>query len=95
LIWLLVIDLSTTLACSDVVDSNFAWLSFTESFDMGIYKVCDIDVVPNTSSICSGVISSTNLKEKRNHIYTVVIHIKLMDAATYAEVKKRESMTLK
>jgi hypothetical protein len=65
LIWLLVIDLSTTLSCSDIVDSNFAWLSFTKSFDMGIYKICDIDVVPNASSICSGVISSTNLKEQR------------------------------
>jgi hypothetical protein len=68
----LVIDLSTTLACSNIVDSNFAWLSFIKSFDMGIYKICDIDVVPNASSICSGVIGSTNLKEKKekeSHIY--------------------------
>lgn len=78
----MVIDLSTTLACSDIVDSNFAWLSFIKSFDMGIYKICDIDVVPNASSICSGVISSTNLKRAKNHIYAIVIHVKLMDAAT-------------
>jgi hypothetical protein len=53
------------LACSNIVDSNFAWLSFIKSFDMGIYKICDIDVVPNASSICSGVISSTNLKRAK------------------------------
>jgi len=90
----LVIDLSTTLACSDIVDSNFAWLSFAKSFYMGIYKICDIDVVPDASSICSGVISSTNLKRAKNHIYTIVIHVKLMDEATYTKVKG-ELMALK
>jgi hypothetical protein len=72
-----VIGLSTTLPCPNIVDSNFARLSFTKSFDMGVDKICDIYVIPNTCSICRGVISSSNLKE----IPLLFSNLKLISAA--------------
>lgn len=78
-----VIDLSTTLACANIVDSNFARPRFIKSLDMGINKICDIYVVSDASSICSGVISSTNLNEKS---CLIVINVKIMNTATYEEI---------
>jgi hypothetical protein len=59
----LVIGLSTTSLCPNIVDSNFARLSFIKSFDMSVNKICDIYVIPNTCSICRWVIVSSNLME--------------------------------
>lgn len=78
----MIINLSTTFPCADIVDSNFARLSFTKSFDMSINKICDIDVVPYASSISGRVVRSSNLKGADQKSYTVIIlcNVKVMDA---------------
>ena len=69
----MIIKLSTTFPCADIVDSNFVRLSFTKSFDMSIIKICDIDVVSYASSISSRVVCSSNLKGADRKSYTVII----------------------
>lgn len=87
----MVIDLSTTLACANIVDPNFARASFIKSLDMGINKICDIYVVSDASSICSGVIGSTNLNEK---ISIIAINVELMNTANYTKMRKLMALKL-
>jgi hypothetical protein len=77
--WL--INLSTTLPCADIVDSNFARRSFTKSFGMSINKICDIYVVPNTSTVSSRVVCSSDLDGKdMTWLFFIFCSIKLMHA---------------
>lgn len=58
----------TTMSCANIVDSNFARLSFIKSFHMSINEIRDINIVPYASSISCRVISSPNLQQDKSHI---------------------------
>lgn len=56
------------MSCANIVDSNFARLSFIKSFHMSINEIRDINIVPYASSISCRVISSPNLQQDKSHI---------------------------
>lgn len=50
-----------TFSCTDVVDPYMPGFCFLQSFDMSIYQISDVNIIPYACAVLSLVIRSTDL----------------------------------
>lgn len=87
-----------TFSCTDVVDPYMPGFCFLQGFDMSIYQISDINIIPYARPVLSLVIRSTNLDLEGIRFLNININAKLKGTwiNAFDEVESsREEQTLR